>query len=188
MQTLQQLDVSLFLFFNKDIANPFLDAVCPLWRNKFFWIPLYVFLGALFFKKYKWQSLWVVVFAALVVLLADQISASLIKPFFARLRPCNNPELVAQIKLLVRCGSGYSFVSSHAANHFGLAVFLCFLFKQTWVRILLMLWEASIAFSQVYVGVHFPADVCCGALLGIAIGWLVGTIFNSKIGVKLNEV
>ncbi|MBK8556199.1 MAG: phosphatase PAP2 family protein [Lewinellaceae bacterium] len=73
----------------------------------------------------------------------------------------------------VSCGGGYSFTSSHAANHFAVAVFLAAVFGglSRWLRPGLLLWAAVISFAQVYVGVHYPGDVLAGALLGAIIGW-----------------
>lgn len=181
MQEIEHIDITLFLFLNKGIANPVFDVLCPLFRNKLFWIPLYVLLFAWFAKQYKWKALWILAFSGLVILLCDQISASLIKPYFARLRPCNTVELASEMRVLVHCGSGFSFVSSHAANHFGLSFFLLPLFKNKLVKLLLLFWAATISFSQIYVGVHFPIDVLCGALLGAAIGAVLAFIFRKHI-------
>ncbi|RZL15228.1 MAG: phosphatase PAP2 family protein, partial [Pedobacter sp.] len=74
----------------------------------------------------------------------------------------------------VPCGSGYSFPSAHATNHFGIAVFLILVFYKKWKPILPLglLWAFSIAFAQVYVGVHYPVDIICGSLLGTLLGFI----------------
>jgi undecaprenyl-diphosphatase len=82
--------------------------------------------------------------------------------------------------LLDHCSGGFSFTSSHAANHFGLAMFIFMtiqpLFKKyTW---LFFIWAAVIAYAQVYVGVHYPLDIFVGALIGLFIGWFIGSVFN----------
>lgn len=174
--TLQEIDYSLFKFINQGMANPILDVVCPLLREKLIWVPVYFFIGYLLLMRFGKNAIVLMSLAGLTILLTDQISASLLKPYFHRLRPCNNPEINSSIRLLVEsCGSGFSFVSSHAANHFGLSVFLSFVTveKKRWVPILL-LWAFAISFSQVYVGLHFPADVFAGALLGVLLGSVVG--------------
>ena len=75
----------------------------------------------------------------------------------------------------VPCGSGYSFTSSHASNHFALSTFLFLALASwpLWVRSLLMLWALNVAIAQVYVGVHYPFDVLMGSLTGMVIGWAV---------------
>lgn len=171
LDTLRHIDHTLFHFINHSLANPILDVLCPVLRNKLTWVPLYVFMGYMFYKRFGNKILLLGCFAAITVLFTDQISASLIKPVVHRLRPCNNPEIGARL-LLSYCGAGYSFVSSHAANHFGIAMFIIpFLQYRRMFGFLLLLWASLVSFSQVYVGVHFPADVFAGALLGIFTGF-----------------
>lgn len=171
IETLRHIDHILFHFINHDLANPVLDMWCPVFRNKYTWLPLYLILVTVFYKQYGKQLLWLSAFAALTVLLTDQLSSSLIKPLVHRLRPCNNPEVNARL-LLDYCGAGYSFVSSHAANHFGMAMFLLPFLKSKWLwGFLLFIWASAVSFSQVYVGVHFPSDVTAGALLGVVVGY-----------------
>lgn len=173
LEQLRHIDYMLFHFINTEMANAVLDFLCPILRNKLTWIPLYILFAVLLYPKYGSKIVYLGIGAAVVILLSDQISSSLIKPYMHRLRPCNNPAIEARL-LLDACGGGYSFVSSHAANHFGLAVFLVFFFERKKLAApLLLLWAFVVAFSQVYVGVHFPMDVVAGALLGSIIGWAV---------------
>lgn len=159
----------------------------PYLRDKYFWVPLYVLLVGYVVYQYRWYSIIVIILAALTVTLTDQVASSLIKPAVQRLRPCNDAVLSSQVHLLVDCGSGFSFVSSHAANHFGIAVFLIILFgrKWTWLTPAALTWAALVAFAQVYVGLHYPIDVTAGALLGAAIGIFTGRLCLSALK-KLN--
>jgi len=177
---LKELDTQLFFFANHQLANVVFDWLCPLLRNKFTWVPFYLAATVYLFIKHSYKALWLIAAAALTVLLADQISSSLIKPLFERLRPCNEPAMREQVRLLVKCGSGYSFVSSHAANHFGIASVFVFFFRKTYLSIALLLWAFSIAFAQVYVGVHYPFDVLVGGAIGFAIGGLLAWILQLK--------
>ncbi|HRI59152.1 MAG TPA: phosphatase PAP2 family protein [Saprospiraceae bacterium] len=175
LQTLQQWDTDLFRFINGSMSNPVLDAVLPFFREKWFWAPLYLFVAAFVCLNYKKKG-WVIMLGLVAAVgLSDFTSSTLVKKNVQRLRPCNDPALVEHVTLRTSCGSGYSFTSSHAANHFAAAVFIIGVFGRLarWVRPAALLWATVIAVSQVYVGVHYPGDIFCGALLGMAIGWWV---------------
>ena len=103
-----------------------------------------------------------------------------------RLRPCNDPINALHGRLLVECGSGYSFPSSHATNHFGMSLFLYFTFGSffKWIKPVVILWAALVAYAQVYVGVHYPIDVVTGACIGSIIGYIVARLFNKLVMLK----
>ncbi len=165
-------DQSVFHFINQQMANPFLDAVLPVYRDKLTWIPLYALLVWLMYRRLGWrQTLYVLICTAGVIAVADQIAASLLKPWVGRLRPCADPQLVGGVRELVGCGGQYGFPSNHATNHFALATVLSmtFLHRAGW-RIAVFLWALSIALAQVYVGKHYPSDILAGALLGVSLG------------------
>jgi membrane-associated phospholipid phosphatase len=182
LETIIKADLWAWFYINTQWHNPLLDVVMPFLRNQWFWAPLYLFLVIFMprtFGRYGW--LWCAGFL-ITFGLSDQASASLIKPLIGRLRPCNDPDLKQIVHLLVPCGGGKSFPSSHAANHFSLAVFSAITLRANarWIWPIALLWAASVSYAQVYVGVHFPLDVLCGGLLGAAIGYLTATIFNKK--------
>jgi undecaprenyl-diphosphatase len=178
LEQLIQFDQNLFFTINHGLSNSFFDWLMPALRNRFFWTPLYLFIIIFSIRNYGKQGGIMILFLGLTFGCTDFISSSLIKPTVQRLRPCNDPEIKSDVKNLVDCGSGYSFPSSHASNHFGLAVFLIVLFFSKWKLILPMglLWAASISFAQVYVGVHYPIDILAGAMLGGMIGFIMGKI------------
>jgi len=183
-------DRFLFLKINTVWTNPFLDAVLPWWRDSNTWTPLYLFLILFVVINSKKQAFFWIIAAIVTLILTDQISSGLIKPIFARLRPCSDPSLVNQVRLLLpNCSGGYSFTSSHATNHFGFAAFV-FLTLQPIIKkwgYLFFLWAATISFSQVYVGVHYPFDILSGAILGILIGYSTAYFFNRSKGPMLVE-
>ena len=178
--TLNEWDTWLFLQINQHWTNALFDSVFPWWRESVAWAPLYVFLIALVFVNFRKQAWLIILFVLITVTLSDQISSSVLKKWIERPRPCNEPALLHQVRLLLNhCSGGYSFTSSHATNHFAISMFLfmtmrAFLGKWIW---LFFAWSASICYGQIYVGVHYPLDVFCGALLGLGIGWLTGTAF-----------
>lgn len=184
LQTLHDIlvswDLTIWYYLNVLWHNPVLDAILPFMRNQWTWAPLYLFLAIFMPLNYGRKGWMWCVFFLLTFSLSDYISASMIKPFFHRLRPCNNPYLYQTVHLLVPCGSGYSFPSSHAANHFALAVFggLSLRKRIKWIWWAAISWATIVVYAQVYVGVHFPLDVACGALLGIGVGSFTGRLYN----------
>ncbi|HEY8659366.1 MAG TPA: phosphatase PAP2 family protein [Hanamia sp.] len=185
---IKQFDYRLFAKMNGQWHTPFLDNFLPFIREPFVWVPFYFFLvlfAVINFKVKGW--LWVL-FLIINVGLSDFMSSRLIKDNFLRLRPCHDPFLAGQVRFLVSyCPESSSFTSSHAVNHFAAAMFIFTTFKKTispkWA--FLFLWAFVISYAQVYVGVHFPFDVFCGAIVGLMLGYIPAKIFNTKIGLKL---
>ncbi|CAN5504325.1 phosphatase PAP2 family protein [soil metagenome] len=177
---LLQLDRHLFYFINHDLANPFFDWIMPFLRNAKFWIPLYILIIGFCLWRYKRTGILIIVLLALSAGFADFTSASLIKPMVHRLRPCRDAVVSQTDMARVPCGTGYSFPSTHATDHFAMAVFLIALFykKWRWIWLWAILWAGAICFAQVYVGVHFPIDVTLGALYGALVGYLFALIFR----------
>lgn len=184
MTTLLELDQQFFSFINEGLRHPWLDAIMPLWREKVFWVPLYVALAAFLGWKFKREAVFLVLAAALTIGIADTVSSKVIKPSVKRDRPCRAEGLAPQVHLLVPCGGGHSFTSSHATNHFALATLLFLTLGRLYrrARYVLLLWAGSIAFGQVYVGVHYPLDVLVGGLLGALIGYGVAWAYLQRKG------
>jgi membrane-associated phospholipid phosphatase len=177
---LQQFDVELFLSIHKGLSNSFFDVVLPLVRNRFFWTPLYIFIIFYCIKNYKKQGYYMIGGLLATFAMGDMIASKLIKPFVARIRPCNDLSLADEIIRRVPCGSGYSFPSAHATNHFAIAIFLICLFYDKWKPILPLglFWAFLVSFAQIYVGVHYPIDTIFGALLGTSIGFFTYYIYT----------
>lgn len=179
MDQLLQLDRHIFYFINHDLTNPFFDAVMPWLRSPKNWIPLYIFIIGFCIYKFKKLGIVIALMIAMSAGIADFTSASLVKPLVHRIRPCRDPAVSKTDEERIGCGLGYSFPSTHATDHFAMAFFMIMLFYKRWRWIWLwaILWAGSISFAQVYVGVHFPIDIFCGALYGCLVGWLVSLLF-----------
>lgn len=164
-------DEALLILINDDWSNSFFDIIMPWIRNKWLWMPLYVFLIAYIgFNFSTRKTYWALFFALMTICLSDVISSKVLKPIVKRERPCQTLELQKDINVRVNCGHGYSFTSSHATNHFALAFYLIFLFGlRKYKRLGLLFWAGIICYAQIYVGVHYPLDCLIGALLG----WLI---------------
>lgn len=176
---IKDLDTQLFLFLNSK-NNVFFDVLMYWVSNKLFWIPLYLFFLFLVYKKVGKQFWLVALAAAVLILLSDQISVHAFKNVFLRLRPCHNLLIQSKVHLLYgHCGGTYGFVSSHAANTFALAMFLGLFFRDTikYFGIFIFCWAALVAYSRIYSGVHYPADVAVGAIVGMGIGVAVFKIY-----------
>ena len=187
MEYILQVDESLFQLINGAWNNAFLDVVLPYWREKTFWYPAYLILLIFLIYRFRLKGVYLVLAVALTLGLADTASSKGFKKTVKRLRPCNDPAIKDTVVLRVGCGKAYSFTSSHATNHFAMATFLAmtlgFILKR--YRWLLYAWAGSIAYAQVYVGVHYPTDVIVGSLLGFLIGWLVAKVYKSLAQIRV---
>ena len=183
MNQLIELDKKLFLWLNQSSPEA-LDFLWIAFSDKFIWIPLYGLLLYLIFKQLDGRGFLIALACiGLCVLLTDQLSVHLFKNQFLRLRPCHNESLQDLLRLPTgRCGGKYGFVSSHAANAFGIATIVRGILMHTYPKgmTLLLVWAALVALSRVFLGVHFPADIAVGALLGMVIGQFVLLIFNKS--------
>jgi undecaprenyl-diphosphatase len=183
IERLLEWDENAFLAVNRGLANPFFDFICVPARNPTTWIPVYVFFVLFLTINFKKEGFKIVGLVILTFIVTDQLSGHIIKPMFARVRPCNDDYLAEMVRMLVPCGSGYSFTSNHASNHFGISFILTpFFFRiRKWTIIPLLMWPILVSFSQIYVGLHYPIDVFGGMLVGLISSTLVYFIFRKKI-------
>lgn len=184
MNSLIRYDIELFFKINGQWHSSFLDWLLPLLRNQYFWSPLYLFTVVFMVMNFKMKGWLWIGFFLINFSITDQLSSHLIKPWVGRLRPCADPHLADSVRQMVGCGGPFSFTSSHATNHFGMAMFAfsTLLFIPLQWRWLLFVWAFAISYAQVYVGVHFPLDIFCGALLGCVTGMGTAWVFNKKLG------
>lgn len=173
----EHLDQQLFLIINS-ANSPFWDKVMYFLSMKLVWAPLYLTILIYLGITYKRRFLVILLFIIAAVALTDQISM-LIKNTFDRLRPCQEPSLQGLIHLVNgECGSKYGFVSSHAANTFNAALLSLMFIKKRWFSVSIITWAAAISYSRIYLGVHYPGDVLCGAILGALIGWSIYKLYE----------
>lgn len=173
IEELIEIDKKILIFLNS-FHSPVLDPVMLYVTKTEFWIPLYAFLIFLMFKNFKHESWFLLIGAAITILLSDQITSSLMKPFFERLRPSHDPSMQNLIHLVDDYRGGlYGFASSHAANTFGVALFVWLALRPVYNWIfLIFLWAVVMTYTRIYLGVHYPGDIVVGVLVGLVCGWV----------------
>lgn len=185
IQSLVELDRELLLFLNS-FHNNFFDAFMWMISSKEIWGPVYFIIIYYFFKNTdKKKAFYILGACVLCIVLCDQISSSIFKPLFERSRPSRDP-LIGDLVHIVngKRGGKFGFVSSHAANVFGLAVFSSLLFKNRLYSIVILSWAALVSYSRVYLGVHFPGDILCGGLLGSGLAYGVYRFLGKYVNLK----
>jgi undecaprenyl-diphosphatase len=168
IETLVNFDRNLFLILN-GMHSTFMDAFMWWVADRFIWIPLYVMLAVFLVRKFGNQGYFMILFAALLIIISDQGSV-LLKNSFERLRPCHDESLSFLVHTINdKCGGQFGFVSSHAANTMALFTYLLLLARNSskWITGITAVWVVLVGYCRVYMGVHFPADIFGGWIIGV---------------------
>lgn len=180
LESIVNLDLSIFYFINKSISNPVFDFIMPIITEPITWLPIIAVFMIYQFLKCGIKGKLCIASLLIGVLVCDQLSSSLIKSLVNRPRPCH---VLSDINLLVTCGAGKSFPSSHAANSMMLTTVISLFYRKH--KYWLSATAIIIGFSRIYVGVHHPFDVLCGLILGVLVGcfiyWLVMYIYDKYV-------
>lgn len=175
------LDYERGLFFALNGSDSaLLDRFMWLYSGKAVWIPVAVFIAIILLYKRGWkESLFIVLALALVITLCDQFASGVCKPMFARFRPTHHPEFMNEVETVFGYRGGrYGFMSSHAANAFGFATFMVFMFRHALFSWVIYIWATLTAYSRIYLGVHFISDIVGGILVGVLFGYLVFRLYR----------
>lgn len=174
MDEIKQLDWDIMLFLN-DWGNDTVDLIFNIITYKYYAIPLYLYLLYILYKKLSRQELIIALLAIVVLIAASDQMAMLFKnTLVQRFRPFREPALEGLISKVGKSGGTYGFYSGHASNAMALAVFMWHMLKKShkMLAIVLFVWAILVAYSRVYLGVHYPGDVLMGMFMGTIIGWL----------------
>lgn len=184
IETLKELDKSFFLFLNS-FHQENLNSLMEVFSGKILWAPLIIL--ALFHSYKSWGKKglgFFTLFLALTMIATDITSSYVFKNIFLRLRPCRDPELENLVyRFGQKCGGRFGFISSHAANTFGIVTFyLGAICPETKWKHLLWIFPILVSFSRIYLGVHFPGDILVGAIVGLAWGNALVFCFKNSYG------
>ena len=178
LQRLIDIDKQMMLTLNGS-NSLYMDGVMKIYTSTVVWIPVALLLLFVVMKNNSPRGTILSVFAvALTIVATDQVSSHLIKPLVARLRPCNDPTIMHLIDTFNNYRSaGYSFTSSHACNSFGIFAIVSLIVRNRTLSLSLLLWACINSYSRIYLGVHFPGDILCGAIIGSVIGVVIYLIY-----------
>lgn len=179
IQQLIEYDKHVFLALNGS-SSTFWDGFMWTYTSTIIWIPLAMMLLYVLIKNNKLkETLLILLMIALVIFLCDRISSGFFKPFFKRFRPTQDPEIMYLVDIVNGYrGGAYGFISSHAANSFGIFTFVSLLLKKKELTLSLLLWAILNSYSRIYLGVHFTGDILCGGIFGCLCGYLIYLLYR----------
>ena len=163
LEHIENIDREITIIIN-NLSHDYLNYIMIFLSNKYVWIPLYIYLIFLLWKYDKKNFTINIVICSGSVIVADFITSSIMKPYFERLRPCQDNSMLDLINIVSGCGKKFSFASSHASTTFSLATIFFYITRGD-IK-LLFLWSLLIGYSRIYLGVHYFLDVIIGFLVG----------------------
>ena len=173
IEQILQYDTEVFIYLNS-LGTKTWDPFWLAYTSKFNWIPFYALLLYLVFRHIGTKPMLItVVVVALMILVTDQVT-NLFKHGFQRMRPCHLAEIIDGMRLVKDgCGGRYGFFSGHASNTMAAAIFIGLTLKNRFKYLLyiLIIWALLMAYSRVYIGVHYPLDILCGMIFGALNGF-----------------
>jgi undecaprenyl-diphosphatase len=172
IEELLKYDTELFLFLNS-LGNETWDGFWLIVTEKWSSTPLYAILLYLIYKKYDLKRTIIIVITVTLLITATDQLANLFKYGIQRSRPCQLDSLQSSMRFIAeRCGR-FGFFSAHAANTMAVAVFIGILLRKWYPNLIfgLLFWAAFVAYSRIYLGVHYPLDIIAGMFFGSILGW-----------------
>ena len=177
-----EYDAELLIFLN-NLGSPTWDSFWLVVTDELTFAPLYLFLLILIYRKFGLKIMLLsIVTIALLITFTDQMT-NLFKDGFQRPRPCRTEGVMEHIRFIAeRCGK-YGFFSGHSSNSMAGAVFGGLLLRPYFKNLIfiLLFWSVLVAFSRIYVGVHYPLDILCGLAFGALSGFGFYKLFGFLI-------
>ncbi len=181
LENLLHIDQELLIYLN-NLGNEKWDTLWLIITNKWSSIPIYLMILMLLFIKLGKRKAWLALVFILFAFAFTSQATQWAKHFFERLRPCQIEELKEKLRILHHCGR-YGFWSAHASNSFGFAVCMGLILRKgdKNLILLLLIWAFIVAYSRIYIGVHYPLDIICGALFGSFSGIIFYTLYHRLV-------
>ncbi len=181
MDVILDIDKDLLLYLNS-LHSEYFDWFMSMFTRREIWIPLYISIVYVIFKGKGRVALLTLLFLLLIPAFSDLLNQHIFKPYFDRLRPFHVESLKEQLHVFNENPRGRrSFMSGHAMNSFGLAVFCALLFKRKVFTFFILLWALLVSYSRIYLGFHYPGDTLAGLFVGAFLGWIFYSIYKRII-------
>jgi len=179
LNTINQGDRSLLTAINFDGSTGY-DFFWAMYSDKWTWIPFMLVIVYCLLRPGNWRHrLLMVGSVALLFVLSDFVVSSFIKNVVCRPRPSHDPAVMDLLSYVNGYrGGAYGFPSNHASNGFAAATFLALLLRNRWVTLSAFLWAVGSCYSRMYLGVHYPSDILCGAMLGIVFAIIIFFLYK----------
>lgn len=183
---LNSIDTEILLFFN-GLHSGYFDRVMPIITAKWTWVPMYATILFILFRGFAVKQATVLLLGVILsIVLADQVCATIIRPFCERLRPANLENPISAFVHVVNGyrGGRYGFPSCHAANSFALATVMSLIIRYRRFTFFIFFWAILNSYSRLYLGVHYPGDLFVGAVIGTGCGALCYFLAKKIGGVR----
>lgn len=181
---LEQLDTSLFLALN-GLHNVYWDHFMMIYSQRFVWIPFYLSFLYVMFRNFPLKvNIVCILVVAIIITICDQTASALLKPLVERMRPSNPANPISPLVHIVDGyrGGRFGFPSSHAANAWSMAFFARYLVRRSKLTCFLTVWAFLMAYSRIYLGVHYVGDILVGILIGFLTASLSYYVFQRVRG------
>ncbi|MDR2146455.1 MAG: phosphatase PAP2 family protein [Tannerella sp.] len=157
-----------------------LDGVMSAFTTAWIWFPMLLVPLLYLFRRKRYEWLSMLVCTGLTVAGSAVITDLIFKPLFKRFRPTSHPDFMENVTKVhdFMANGAYGFISGHSTNSFAFAMLTTLIIKRWWYTLLIFMWATLMAYSRIYMGVHFITDVIPGMIFGMLMGWGLYLVFK----------